>query len=506
MDQMGSLASRSEQLLDLFQQILDNTSAVIYVKDVDFRYVLVNQQFEQLFLLSREEITGQNDFDLFPLDLAKVFRRNDEYVLTSGNVLQCEEIAPHDDGPHTYVSVKFPLRDEFGHVVAMAGISTDITDRVQARQELDLLRHQYEMLLGSVGDGICGLDRDGRVSFVNPAMERLLGAPACELLGRCRKSFVLAPTRVGQECPVTKVLNGGDTQQVAEASFLREDGSVLPVEYVAAPLREGDLTVGAVITFRDVRSRIELLRAEQEMQTARVVQMALYPKSDPVLAGFEISGVTHPSSLTSGDYYDYVPMADGTLAVIVGDVSGHGLGPALEMVETRASLRAILSYERDLSTALARLNKVLVDDLPAGMFVTLFAVSLDPRSRTVTYASAGHQANILFRSDEIVRLDSTGTVLGILDDAAYPVPPEIPLQSGDLIVLATDGIMEQASMGPLPGTFGDLFGWSRTMESVRRNRHRSAPEILQQLCRDVRGFAQNSPQKDDVTAVIIKVL
>lgn len=505
MDQLGSLASQSEQLQELFQQILDNTSAVIYVKDAECRYLVVNQQFERLFGVSREKLAGQSDFDLFPADLAQVFRENDEIVLSRGDVLQCEEIAPHVDGAHTYVSLKFPLRDEFGHIVAIAGISTDITDRVKAKLELDALRHQYEMLLGSVGDGICGLDRHGRVTFVNPAMERLLGAPASELQGRCRKSFVVAPTRTEQECPVSKVLNGGGPQQVAEARFLRTDGSILPVEYVAAPLQEGDQTVGAVLTCRDVRSRIELLRSEQEMQTARLVQMALYPKTDPVLPGFEISGVTHPSSLTSGDYYDYIPMSDGALAVIVGDVSGHGLGPALEMVETRASLRAILSYENNLTTALSRLNKVLVDDLPPGMFVTLFAVCLDPHSQTVSYASAGHQANILFHSDEIVRLNSTGMVLGIQDGSEYPSPPRIQLKSGDLIVLATDGVMEQASMGSVPGKVGELFGWQRTMESVRRNRHRSASEILRQLCEDVHGFAQGSPQVDDVTAVIIKV-
>jgi sigma-B regulation protein RsbU (phosphoserine phosphatase) len=505
MDQLGSLESRSEQLQGLFQQILDNTSAVVYVKDTEYQYLLVNHQFERLFGVSREKLAGQSDFDLFPADLAQVFRENDEIVISSGEVLQCEEIAPHVDGPHSYVSVKFPLRDEFGHIIAMAGISTDITDRVKARQELDALRHQYELLLGSVGDGICGLDRQGRVTFVNPAMERLLGVPASQLQGRCRKSFVVAPPRKEQECPVSKVLNGEGSQQVAEAQFLSADGSILPVEYVAAPLLEGDQTVGAVLTCRDVRSRIELLRSEQEMQTARLVQKALYPKTDPVLPGFEISGVTHPSSLTSGDYYDYIPMVDGTLAVIVGDVSGHGLGPALEMVETRASLRAILSYESNLTTALSRLNNVLVDDLSPGMFVTLFAVCLNPHSQTVSYSSAGHQANILFRSDEIVRLSSTGMVLGIQEGSEYPTPPRISLNSGDLIVLATDGVMEQASIGSIPGNVGELFGWQRTMESIRSNRHRSASEILQHLCEDVRGFAQGAPQQDDVTAVIIKV-
>ena len=225
-----------------------------------------------------------------------------------------------------------------------------------------------------------------------------------------------------------------------------------------------------------------------------------------MIPGFEISGVTHASSHTSGDYFDYITAADGTLAVVIGDVSGHGLGPALEMVETRASLRTILSYDSDLGKAFGRLNMILKDDLPDEMFVTLFAARIDPVRRTLSYASAGHQALLLKGTHEIIPLDSLGIPLGIQSGASYPAPHEIPLQSGDLILLATDGIMEQISPDPRPGIRGELYGWQRTMESVRRSRHLSASQILEQLWADVREFAQGSPQNDDMTAVIIKVL
>ena len=241
------------------------------------------------------------------------------------------------------------------------------------------------------------------------------------------------------------------------------------------------------------------------MLAARAVQQALYPKSDPRLKGFEICGITHPASLTSGDYYDYIPTRDGGLVIVVGDVSGHGLGPALEMVETRASLRTILHYETDIGEALKRLNQVLESDLPEGMFVTLFAVRLDSERRSMVYTSAGHQANILFRSDKVTRLDSTGTVLGIFEGSPYPTASEIQLHSGDMIVLATDGIMEQISP-PNEAEQTELYGWDRTMQCVRQHRHRSAEEILERLCQDVRRFAKGAPQKDDVTAVVIKVL
>ena len=495
-----------DRVLDgLVQEIVDHTSAVIYVKDLSYRYLLINRQFEKLFGISCESMIGKTDYDVFPREVSDVFRKNDVFVATTGESIECEEVAPQHDELHVYFSVKFALRDDEGCVFAIAGISTDITDRLQSRREIESLRHRYELILSSVGDGVCGLDAEGRVVFLNPAAERMLGYAASELNGQCRKNFVVDRRRIAHECPVEAVLKGGVARQVTDAVFRHKNGSQVPVEYVASPIQDGDRPIGAVIAFRDVSDRIQRLRSEQEMLAARTVQQALYPKFDPVVAGFEISGVTHPASLTSGDYYDFITTTDEGLVIAVGDVSGHGLGPALEMVETRASLRTILHYETDIGVALSRLNRVLSSDFPEGMFVTLFAVRLDPQHRSMVYSSAGHQANILFQSDSVSRLDSTGTVLGISDESPFETAAEIQLHAGDLIVLATDGIMEQTTP---PNEHGEteLFGWTRTMQSVREHRHHPAKEILDRLCHDVRRFANGAPQKDDVTAVIIKVL
>ena len=488
----------------LVREIADHTSAVIYVKDLSYRYIMVNRQFESLFNITCDEILGRNDYDIFPRDLSDEFRKNDVFVAESGESIECEEVAPHTDGPHTYLSVKFALRDDDGRIFAIAGISTDITERIRSQEEIDSLRKRNELILSSVGDGVCGLDVDGRVVFLNPAAERMLGYSTKEIQGQCRKEFVVDRRKGITDCPVDSVLRGGVARQVTDAVFRTKSGSHLPVEYVASPLKDGEQSIGAVIAFRDVSDRIQRLRTDQELRAARTVQQALYPKTDPQIPNFEISGITHPASLTSGDYYDFVVTPDGSLVIVVGDVSGHGLGPALEMVETRASLRTILHYETDIGHALSQLNRVLASDFPEGMFVTLFAVKLDPVRLTMVYSSAGHQANILFHSDEVSRLDSTGTVLGIFDGFPFETAAEIQLHPGDLIVLATDGIMEQSSA---PNQNGDieLFGWNRTMQSVREHRNLSAKEILDRLCRDVRIFANGAPQKDDVTAVIVKV-
>jgi len=116
--------------------IVENTTAVIYMKDLGGRYLMINRRFEELFGVRREDVVGRDDRDLWPADLAAAFMANDRNVLHAGGALQFEESAPHPDGPHTYLSVKFPLLGDDGEPYAVCGISTDITDRKRAEESL----------------------------------------------------------------------------------------------------------------------------------------------------------------------------------------------------------------------------------------------------------------------------------------------------------------------------------------------------------------------------------
>lgn len=135
---------RQQRMLD---GIFNNTSSVMYVKDTDGRHMHVNRRYLELFGVTPQQILGRKDGDVFPPELAEVFVRNDHEVLESGHLLQFEERAPHDDGMHTYLSLKFPLRDKYDRVYAVAGISTDITEHKRTEQRLIELAH-YDELTG----------------------------------------------------------------------------------------------------------------------------------------------------------------------------------------------------------------------------------------------------------------------------------------------------------------------------------------------------------------------
>ena len=146
---LRQLAAKSKRDL---QAIMDNSPAVIYTKDIDGKYVFINNKFENLFHISRDEIVGKTDYDIFPEKHAEAFRQNDLDVIEAKQTIESEEIAPHDDGPHTYISNKFPLFDEDGNIYAVCGISTDITERIKENEQL---RHAQRMeALGKLTGGI----------------------------------------------------------------------------------------------------------------------------------------------------------------------------------------------------------------------------------------------------------------------------------------------------------------------------------------------------------------
>jgi PAS domain S-box-containing protein len=163
---------RNEELL---RSVINNSTAVVYAKDTEGRYLLINSRFEQLFSVSLEQMRGKTDHEIFPKEFADAFRANDLLVQTTGRVLESEEFAPHPDGLHTYISIKVPLFDHQGHVYASCGISTDITDRKRHEEQLRASEERLRMALSASHVGIWDWDiRTGRM-YWSAGVEALCG-------------------------------------------------------------------------------------------------------------------------------------------------------------------------------------------------------------------------------------------------------------------------------------------------------------------------------------------
>ncbi|MEM6315278.1 MAG: PP2C family protein-serine/threonine phosphatase, partial [Planctomycetota bacterium] len=242
------------------------------------------------------------------------------------------------------------------------------------------------------------------------------------------------------------------------------------------------------------------MRAERDLQAAAVIQRKLMPAESPQVPGFEIVGWNRPADETGGDYFDWVPLDDGRLAICIADVTGHGLGPAMITCFCRAYARSALRIERRIATALGRLNNELLNDLGDGRFVTFAAVVITPGSDRVLSVSAGHGPLLVRRGgDRAVESFGADTLpLCVIesDDDVDAVAHQLP--PGDTFLLLTDGFFEWANAG------GEQFGTQRLRDSLARHGNEPGQRLIDGLLADVERFTAGTPQPDDLTAVVIR--
>jgi sigma-B regulation protein RsbU (phosphoserine phosphatase) len=493
---------------DRVAELLELSPDIFCVLDGHGTIHFINESCQRVAGYSPEEIVGRSIFDfVHTQDRAAAEDALDRLQDGRGTIsFECRCVCKDETICWLSCTCTAPqCPDGLALAVCREVKSRKAARQIQSQRELDQLKGRLEPILDSISDGICGLDAHGRVTFVNPAAEKMLGWTAAELVGK-HEHDTFHHTKPGgaqhklEECPVHAAIRTGDSRVIIEDVFWHRSEGGFPVEYTATPIRDRNAVVGAVITFRDLTKRHRRLVAEQELRAARRVQQLLYPAEPPQVPGFDIAGAAFPADMACGDYFDFLPLSDGNLAIAVGDVSGHGLGPALHMVQARAYLRSTIAPDVDEVSVLRRLNELLIQNKSDDFFLTLFYGNLDPSSRVLNYAGAGHEARLLRADSSVEALPSTGIALGVLDELAIRPAAPTQLGSGDVLVIATDGLTETYSPDR------EIFGWTRALQVVDSVRGRSAASIIESLKTETREFADNQPQLDDVTIVIAKAL
>lgn len=244
--------------------------------------------------------------------------------------------------------------------------------------------------------------------------------------------------------------------------------------------------------------RDQLRRLHEETEAERAAGRALLPRQLPRIAGLDLAATSQPLRTLSGDYFDMLEPAEGELSLAVGDVTGKGVAAALLMSNVQASVRALASARFQPAELAASLNHSVRRNTTSGKFVTFFYAALNVREGSMAYTNAGHCAPILMRANgEAERPETGGAVLGVFEQWQYQ-QASVQLQSGDRLLLFTDGITEAAD------AHQEEFGEQRLIELLRALRHRCAQEIKDGILHAVTGF-RDGPAEDDITLIVLAV-
>ena len=489
----------------ILRSICTSMNDGVVVADKNGKFILYNK--------AAEEMTGVGPVDVPQADWAAAYRcflpdgktpypAHDlplSRAIRGEQVSDAEILIRHPKKPNgVWLSVNgTPLLDEKGDVTGGVVILRDVTDRKASEEATLRLSSAFEQ----TDDTVFITSRNGTIDYVNAAFEATTGYTRKEAVGQTPRILKSGHHDEPYYKSLWTTILAGNAHRGITVNR-KKNGELYYAEQTITPMKDssGHIT-HFVSVVKDITERRKKEQLELEMQLAALVQKKLYPQASPEIPGLDIAGAVFPVKAVCGDYFDYLMMPNDRLGIAIGDVKGHGFGPALIMAQTRAHLRSLVQSHSDLGDVVTALSRSLAADLDDDNFVTLLIASIDIRTRQLTYVNAGHTSGyVLDRSGAVkAELASTGLPLNISPERGHTIGPRISLEAGDLMVLLTDGVTESQAQD------GDQLDAHGALDVIRTHRHKPVGEIVDCIHRAGRDFAGGLPQDDDITIVVCRV-
>ena len=529
-----------------FRALPDPTNDIIYIVSRQGLLLYANQPGLNCIGMSSGEVVGKRLTNLFPPDVAQSHIEKIERIFASGQTLVDDELFRFGTDEVWLCVHLFPLLDEADQVTAIMGMCHDITGHKQteevlrrSREELEQrverrtseLRNANERLRAEVGqrreteqalrsseakyralvesspDAIVMCDLEGAIMFASRRAAQQHGfEDGQELVGRAAIEFVVPEDRIRMVANMHRLVKDG-IHRNHKYRALRRDGTTffgnISASVITGPAGKPRALMGV---YQDIteRKRAEnaLRQADAELLAASRIQARLLPNRVPRFEGFDIAGQCYSARAAAGDHFDYLRRADGSLLIVLADVSGHGIGPAMVAADFCARLRTLAEMPCELTEVAERIHAGLYGETGDEIFVTAILGRLDPEARTFSYINAGHPPAIVLDSTgrERARCESGGLPFAILESSDFVVGDAVALEAGDILLLYSDGLIE-AGRDEYPE-----FGLDRAIQVVRENRHRSSGEIIEEVHTAVCEYIAPQSSRDDITMVVVKVL
>jgi sigma-B regulation protein RsbU (phosphoserine phosphatase) len=245
---------------------------------------------------------------------------------------------------------------------------------------------------------------------------------------------------------------------------------------------------------------LENKRMQQELAMARKIQLSLLPKETPETKNLEISSFFNPADEVGGDYYEYFPLDNDQIGIVLADVSGHGASAALVMTMVKGILHSITHIFESTDKILSEMNSIISPIIPREMFVTMMFLVFDLKKRILRYSNAGHNPLLLYdnRKKNCQMVELRGPALGLTKLSTYK-EKTMKLNRGDLFLIYTDGVTEAFNKN------GEMFEETKLVQAVEEVASENSENVIEHVKKKLQQFTNDAPQSDDVAMIAVKI-